>query len=77
VAGGDGSGTDEPGVCTDATADGEPSVDPVCGMEVADKAAATVEHRGETYRFCGEGCAETFAEAPERYLDGTGVTADD
>lgn len=56
-----------------ADADTEPSetaVDPVCGMDVTvGEAAATVEHHGETYHFCGQGCADAFGDDPERYLD--------
>lgn len=44
-------------------------VDPVCGMDVdPDNAVATVDHDGETYYFCCEGCADSFAEAPAEYL---------
>lgn len=43
--------------------------DPVCGMTVEPaRAAAHVEHRGETYHFCAKGCAQKFAADPERYL---------
>jgi xanthine dehydrogenase accessory factor len=35
---------------------------------------ATVEHGGETYHFCGQGCADAFKDDPDRYLD-TEVTA--
>ncbi|MXR52825.1 YHS domain-containing protein [Halovenus sp. WSH3] len=49
--------------------DDETVVDPVCGMDVVpEEAAATVEHDGQTVHFCGEGCAEAFADAPEEYL---------
>jgi YHS domain-containing protein len=35
--------------------------DPVCGMKVdPSRAAATVEHEGQTYYFCGKGCAAKF-----------------
>lgn len=43
--------------------------DPVCGMNVDPvRAAATVEHAGKTYYFCGAGCAKRFEAAPEKYL---------
>src|SRR5260370_33410187 len=43
--------------------------DPVCGMTVEpNKAAAKVEHGGETYYFCATGCAKRFQQAPEKYL---------
>jgi adenylate cyclase len=36
-------------------------IDPVCGMRIdADDAAATVEHEGQTYYFCSEGCRQIF-----------------
>jgi xanthine dehydrogenase accessory factor len=46
------------------------AVDPVCGMDVdpAD-AAATVEHDSETYYFCCQGCADSFANDPASYLE--------
>lgn len=45
-------------------------VDRVCGMTLeAEKAAATVEHDGETYYFCCEGCKRSFEENPEQYLN--------
>jgi P-type Cu+ transporter len=43
--------------------------DPVCGMSVEpNKAAAKVEHSGQTYYFCAPGCAKRFQQAPEKYL---------
>ena len=48
----------------------ETAVDPVCGMTVhVDDAAATVEHDGETYYFCGQGCADAFTQAPADHLE--------
>jgi Cu+-exporting ATPase len=45
-------------------------VDPVCGMKVdPDRAAESVEHEGQTYHFCSDGCAERFRENPDKYLD--------
>ena len=46
--------------------------DPVCGMDV-DPATdpPTVEHDGQTYRFCCEGCADSFRDEPESYLEDT------
>jgi len=44
-------------------------IDPVCGMSVDPaKAAATVEHEGQTYYFCGKGCAKSFRAEPGKYL---------
>jgi Cu+-exporting ATPase len=43
--------------------------DPVCGMSVDPAhAAATAEHAGKAYYFCGKSCAAKFAAAPEKYL---------
>jgi Cu+-exporting ATPase len=46
-----------------------PVVDPVCRMTVdPGKAAASHTYQGETYYFCGLGCAEKFRSNPDRYL---------
>ncbi len=43
--------------------------DLVCGMDVDEKeAAATSEHKGETYYFCALGCKKAFDADPEKYL---------
>ncbi|MDP9114523.1 MAG: cadmium-translocating P-type ATPase [Acidobacteriota bacterium] len=43
--------------------------DPVCGMEVHPGSAAGSEARaGETYYFCGQGCATKFRAEPEKYV---------
>jgi heavy metal translocating P-type ATPase len=43
--------------------------DPVCGMNVEpSRAAARVEHRGETYYFCAAACAARFREDPDKFL---------
>ena len=43
--------------------------DPVCHMKVDPaRARARVEHRGKTYFFCCEHCAQKFQAEPERYL---------
>ncbi|HEY1422408.1 MAG TPA: HAD-IC family P-type ATPase, partial [Candidatus Acidoferrum sp.] len=50
--------------------------DPVCGMTVEPaKAAARMEHAGETYYFCGKGCAQKFSANPEKYLHPAPVAA--
>jgi Cu+-exporting ATPase len=42
--------------------------DPVCGMMIRpSEAAATVEHKGKTYYFCGQNCASSFRGDPETY----------
>src|SRR5260370_8134715 len=44
-------------------------IEPVCGMNVDPNAGAgKLEHRGETYYFCGTGCAQKFQADPERFL---------
>jgi len=43
--------------------------DPVCGMTVDPaKAAASIEHEGKLYHFCGKGCADKFRREPATYL---------
>jgi len=43
--------------------------DPVCGMEVDEKAPAdTSEYKGKTYYFCAPGCKRAFDADPEKYL---------
>jgi P-type Cu+ transporter len=43
-------------------------VDPVCGMKVLpQKAAASVEHAGRTWYFCGKGCGAKFDAEPAKY----------
>ncbi len=45
------------------------AIDPVCGMQVdPSTAAAGVEHHGNTFYFCSQGCAAKFRSAPEKYL---------
>jgi Cu+-exporting ATPase len=44
--------------------------DPICGMSVAPAtAAASVEHEGHTYYFCGKGCAKSFSADPGKYAN--------
>ncbi|HET8637148.1 MAG TPA: heavy metal translocating P-type ATPase, partial [Acidobacteriaceae bacterium] len=43
--------------------------DPVCGMTVdPERAAESIEFAGETFYFCGRGCAAKFRDNPEKYL---------
>src|SRR5882757_8403173 len=42
--------------------------DPVCGMMVDPATALSAEHGGKTYHFCCEGCRDSFASDPEKYL---------
>lgn len=51
--------------------------DPVCGMVVDEKKAATAseikmtsEYKGKVYYFCSLGCKRAFDKEPERYLKG-------
>ena len=44
--------------------------DPVCGMTVDPAtAAASVEHEGNVYYFCGKGCAKSFSADPGKYTN--------
>ena len=46
----------------------EQFIDPVCGMKIKpSEAAATVEHKGKTYYFCSQACADSFKAAPDDY----------
>lgn len=46
-----------------------PAIDPVCGMTVDPaRAAASVEHAGQTYYFCNPRCAEKFRAEPAKFL---------
>ncbi len=43
--------------------------DPVCGMTVnAKSAAAQLEHEGQTYFFCSDGCKKRFQEDPAKFV---------
>ena len=45
--------------------------DVVCGMTIARAdAAGHVEHRGQTYYFCGQRCLERFRVDPDAFLGG-------
>lgn len=48
--------------------------DPVCGMDVEPGDAPTVEHDGTTYHFCCAGCADSFRNDPESYVEGEPVS---
>jgi YHS domain-containing protein len=51
----------------------ETAVDPVCHMTVEKQsAAATRAHEGTLYYFCNPGCADAFADEPDRYLAAAG-----
>ena len=43
--------------------------DPVCGMEVEPtQAAASAQHKGQTFYFCSPRCKAAFEKDPGRYL---------
>ena len=42
--------------------------DPVCGMDIdPDQAAASEEHDGQVFYFCGEHCHRAFLADPHLY----------
>lgn len=52
------------------------AIDPVCGMEVNEGAAAgKSEYRGVTYYFCSPGCKRAFDQNPAHYVSGQGEQA--
>ncbi|WP_416838150.1 XdhC family protein [Haloferax sp. DFSO52] len=64
------SGSDGGAKTADSTdASAGPHVDPVCGMTVDPDGAPSVSHEGETYYFCCQGCADSFSNDPDEYLD--------
>jgi len=77
AASADATDVDADATDVDADADGasdddvtpELATDPVCGMDADPETAPSVEYDGETYYFCCEGCAGSFREDPESYLD--------
>ena len=47
----------------------QPSLDPVCGMRVAENSEKQVLHDGTAYYFCSTRCVEKFRADPARYLN--------
>jgi P-type Cu+ transporter len=44
-------------------------LDPVCGMTISpDDAVGHVDHKGNTYYFCSQGCLDQFKADPDRFL---------
>ena len=43
--------------------------DPVCGMMVDPATAVSAEHERKTYHFCCDGCRDSFAANPDKYLN--------
>ena len=50
-------------------AEGPPSKDPVCGMEVGPTSGYTVMHQGRAYRFCSRQCLDKFEAQPASYAE--------
>ncbi|MDQ6987830.1 MAG: heavy metal translocating P-type ATPase [Mariprofundaceae bacterium] len=46
------------------------SIDPVCGMDVAEDSTHARVFRGVDYRFCSERCLEKFGNSPEDFMGG-------
>ncbi len=44
------------------------SLDPVCGMTVAEDTPHRYDYQGDTYGFCCAGCKTKFATDPQKYL---------
>ncbi len=42
--------------------------DPVCGMEVRESDAPTVEYDGVTYFFCSKACLGAFEDNPKQWI---------
>ncbi len=55
-------------VSAESTESKQTHVDPVCGMKVAANPEKSVEHAGQRYYFCSQGCVTKFRSDPERYL---------
>jgi Cu+-exporting ATPase len=45
--------------------------DSVCGMQVDPAKAISVDHNGEKFYFCSQGCATKFQGDPDKYLQKT------
>ncbi len=43
-------------------------VDPVCGMEWDNEWTDMTVYKGDTMRFCGEGCKMAFEARPQKYV---------
>ncbi|HEY6616923.1 MAG TPA: heavy metal-binding domain-containing protein, partial [Vicinamibacterales bacterium] len=44
-------------------------VDPVCGMTISpEDAVGNIEHKGQTYYLCSQGCLDQFRATPEAFL---------
>jgi YHS domain-containing protein len=52
----------------------EKSIDPVCGMEVAQEEGFSKMYHGKEYRFCSRNCLIKFDDTPDVYLNSDGDT---
>ncbi len=44
------------------------AIDPVCGMEIDERAALSTEYDSTTQYFCSEQCRAEFLQDPEAFL---------
>ncbi len=56
------------GAATDPVISDKSHIDPVCGMKVAANPEKSVEHEGQAFYFCSQGCVTKFRADPSRYL---------
>ncbi len=69
VVASDSSGDAEGEAVDDESDEPAAATDPVCGMTVEPADAPSVTHDGTTYYFCCPGCADSFENDPEEYLE--------
>ena len=50
------------------------TIDPICGMTVAEDSERYFDFEAKRYLFCCDGCKSKFAENPEKYLAKTDVS---
>ena len=70
--GGHGGHTGHGGQGEDATQQGAPGVDPVCGMTVSLGKGYSVTHAGRDYRLCSRTCLDKFESNPGQYASAHG-----
>ena len=56
------------GSTTSSATSDKSHIDPVCEMKVAANPEKAVEHNGQTFYFCSQGCVTRFRSDPDRYL---------
>lgn len=55
--------------CVESKSQTQAELDPVCGMNIDPaKAAASEQHKGQTFHFCSQSCATRFRANPDQYL---------